>query len=179
VKRKRSTACTKVTKQDGTKHPVICCVHFAQTRSTSLRCYQSSCQLWEIFSHYTWKVNEHYQWDRLVLLSTAIKHVLLILLSFNRTGRVRATVKLLERELSTSLLLITALPWPLTAQQWTPLIVWFRECHISMSVCRESARLKKSSSDWLKSREVGYSIWVKRCNFCQILQRHCLDEVGK
>ena len=54
---------------------------------------------------------------------------------------------------------------PLNSQQWTSLIVRFRQPHIRTSITHESTILKKSSSDWLKSREVVYSIWVKRCVF--------------
>ena len=42
----------------------------------------------------------------------------------------------------------------------------FTDSHISMSTSCKSTRLKKSTSDWLKSREVGNSIRVKRCDFC-------------
>jgi len=73
------------------------------------------------------------------------------------------TVKLQESELSASLLLIMAIN--LTAQQWSLMIMRSRDSHISMSISCESTRLKKSSSDWLKSREVGYSIRVKICDF--------------
>ena len=53
-----------------------------------------------------------------------------------------------------------------------------------MSIYCKSARLKKSSSDWLKSCEIGYSIRVKRCDFCvflfqKVVQRHYLGEVRK
>jgi len=46
------------------------------------------------------------------------------------------------------------------------------------------SELKKSSSDWLKSLEVGYSIRVKRCDFYvflfhKVVLRHYLGEVGK
>jgi len=73
------------------------------------------------------------------------------------------TIKLLGRELLTSLLLIMA--FSLTAIPWSLLIVRFRDSHRSMSIRCESTSLKKSSSDWLKSREVGCSIRVKRCDF--------------
>ena len=53
----------------------------------------------------------------------------------------------------------------LTAQQWSLLITRFRHSHISMSISCKSARLKKSSSIWLKSHEVGNCIRVKRCGF--------------
>ena len=62
------------------------------------------------------------------------------------------TVKLQDSKLSTSFLLITA--FDLTAQQWSPLIMRVRDPHISMSISCESIRLKKSSSDWLKSRSI-------------------------
>jgi len=60
----------------------------------------------------------------------------------------------------------------------------FRDAHISMSISCKSKKLKKSSSDWLKSREVGYSIRVKRCDFCvflfhKVVQRYYADEEGK
>jgi len=54
---------------------------------------------------------------------------------------------------------------PLNSQQWTSLIVRFRQPHIRTSITHESTILKQSSSDWLKSREVVNSIWVKRCFF--------------
>ena len=92
------------------------------------------------------------------------------------------TVKLQKSELSASLLLIMA--FNLMTQQWSLLIMRFRDAHISMNISCKLSRWKKSSSDWLKSHEVGYSIRVKRCNFCIFLfhkgvQRHYLDEVGK
>jgi len=48
----------------------------------------------------------------------------------------------------------------------------FRDSHISISI---------GCSDRLKSHEVGY---VKRCDlrvflFNKVMQRHCLDEMGK
>jgi len=61
------------------------------------------------------------------------------------------TVKLQGRELSTSLLLIMA--FNLTAEQWN---YWlrFRDSHISKSISCKPTRLKKSSSDWLKWKDV-------------------------
>ena len=64
------------------------------------------------------------------------------------------------------------------------LIKRFRDSHISMGISCNSTRLNKSSSDWLKSREVGNSIIVKKCDFCvllfhKVVQRHYLCEVGK
>jgi len=69
------------------------------------------------------------------------------------------TVKLQARELPTSFLLIMA--FNLTAQQWSLLIMRFRDSHISMGLSCKSTRLKKSSSDWLKSYELGYSIRIR------------------
>jgi len=93
---------------------------------------------------------------------TAIKHVTDDKFCFQQDSILAHhacnTVKLQESELSTSFLLITA--FILTAQRWSPLIMRFRDSHISMSISCKSTRLKKSSSDWLKSREVGYSIRV-------------------
>jgi len=53
-----------------------------------------------------------------------------------------------------------------------------------MSTSCKSTRLKKSSSEWLKCHKVGYSIRVKRFDFCvflfhKVVQRHYLDEVWK
>jgi len=81
------------------------------------------------------------------------------------------TVKRQRSELSTSLLLIVA--FNLTAQQWSPLVMRFRDSHINVSIKCKSARLKKSSSGWLKSHEVGYSIRVKMWSLCffSVLQR--------
>ena len=45
------------------------------------------------------------------------------------------------------------------------LIMRFRDSHNSMSISCKSTRSKKSSSDWLKSQEVAYSIGVKRRYF--------------
>jgi len=45
------------------------------------------------------------------------------------------------------------------------LIMRFRDSHNSMSISCKSTRSKKSSSDWLKSQEVAYSIGVKRSYF--------------
>ena len=92
------------------------------------------------------------------------------------------TVKWQRSELSTSLLLIVA--FNLTAQQWSPLVMRFRDSHINMSIKCKSARLKKSSSDWLKSHEVGYSIRVKMWSLCfflfhNVVQRHYLGEIWK
>ena len=41
------------------------------------------------------------------------------------------------------------------------MITRFRESYSSVSMSRESKRLKKSSSDWLNSGNAVYSIWVK------------------
>ena len=48
-----------------------------------------------------------------------------------------------------------------------------------MSISCKSTRLMKANSDWLKSREVGYSIRVKRHGvrvflFHNVVQRHYL-----
>ena len=77
---------------------------------------------------------------------------LMVIFVFSRTAHwhiMHATVKLQESELSTSLLLIMA--FSSTAQQWSLLIMRFRDSHISMSISCKSAKLKKSTSDWLKS----------------------------
>jgi len=74
------------------------------------------------------------------------------------------TVKLQGSELSTSFLLIMA--FNLTAQQWSSLVMRFRDSLISTSISCKSTRLKKSSSDWLKCRVIEYSIREKRCDFC-------------
>jgi len=71
----------------------------------------------------------------------------------------------------------------LTAQQWSLLIMRFRDSLISMSINCKSTRLKKSNSDWLKSHEVAYSIKVKKIQFLRFLfhkvvQRHYLGELG-
>ena len=73
------------------------------------------------------------------------------------------TLKLQGSELSTSLLFVMA--FNLTAQQWSLLIIRCRDSYISLSRSYESTRLKKSNSDWLKFREAGYTIRVKRRDF--------------
>jgi len=41
--------------------------------------------------------------------------------------------------------------WDTTAQSWTPLITRFIESYSSLAMTRESKKVEKSSSDWLKS----------------------------
>ena len=74
------------------------------------------------------------------------------------------TVKLQESELSTSLLLIIA--FSLTAHPWSLLIMRFKDSHSSRSISCKSTRLNKSSSEWLKSHEVGYSTLEWKTRFC-------------
>ena len=54
---------------------------------------------------------------------------------------------------------------PSTAWRCTQLIIRSRELYITMNICWASTRLKKSSSDWLKSCNVEHSIAGKRCVF--------------
>ena len=59
-----------------------------------------------------------------------------------------------------------------------------RRSYRSMNTSYESVRLKKLSSDWMKSSKIEYSIWVKRCCICapllcKVVQKHWSDEVGK
>ena len=82
--------------------------------------------------------------------------------------------KLQGHELSTTLLLIMA--FNLTARQWSPLIMRYRDSHISMSVSCKSTRLNKSSGDRLKSCEVRYNIGVRRCNFCVSVHKVVLNQ---
>jgi len=84
------------------------------------------------------------------------------------------TVKLQGHELSTTLLLIMA--FNLTARQWSPLIMKYRDSHFSMSVSCKSTRLNKSSGDRLKSCEVRYNIGVRRCNFCVSVHKVVLNQ---
>ena len=58
------------------------------------------------------------------------------------------------------------------------------DSHISMSISCDSTILKKSSSDWLKSPEVGYSIKVNNAIFVffwfhEVVQGHYLGEAEK
>ena len=171
----------------GQKYPAV---WYAHSRcSPCLPWYRAPCQLKEFF-RLVLKVNGHYQWD--ILLHYVNKCWLLSntsqMTNFFSAGQHTSTScmqhsKLQESEFSTSLLLIMV--FNLKAQQWRLLIMIFRDSHISMSISyNKSTRLKKSSSDWLKSHEVGYSIRLKRCDFCvflfhKIVQRHYLGEVGK
>jgi len=122
----------------------------------------------------TSKVIGHYQWDFFTTLFqqilTVIKHVADDNFVFSRTVHrhiMHATHSNCRRansqfQFSSVLLIIT---FSLKAQQWSPLNIRFRDSHISTSISCQSTRLKKSSSDWLKSREVEYSIRVKNAIF--------------
>jgi len=131
----------------------------------------------------TLKVNGYYQWD--ILLYTVLSN-----LNCYKTSRWRQfcfqqdnalahhacnPVKVQGREILSSLLLIMA--FSLTAQQWSPLIMRFRDSYIRTSRSCKLTRFKSISSDWLKFREVGYRISLKRCDLCvflfhKVVQRH-------
>jgi len=59
--------------------------------------------------------------------------------------------------------LVKLRPGPQTTQSWTPLNIRFTESYYSsVNMICESSRLKKSSSDWLKSgNTVIQHVWVK------------------
>ena len=88
-------------------------------------------------------------------------------------------IKLLGRELLTSLLLIMA--FSLTAIPWSLLIMRFRDSHISISIRCESTSLKKSSSDWLKSREVWWDAALewKDAILCFSVSRGSEDPISR
>jgi len=118
----------------------------------------------------TLKVNGHYQWDILLcylnkcqLLSNTSLMTILFSAGQHTGTACMQHIQTAGSELSTSLLLI--MTFRLTAQQWSQLIMRFRDSHISMSISCESTRLNKSTSDWLKSHVVEYSIRMKRCDF--------------
>ena len=139
-------------------------------RSPCLPWHRAPCLLWQSFSANVESqrtLSVRYFTMLSQQMSTAIKHVADDKFCVQRDSILAHhacnTVKLQESELSTSLLLI--MTFRLTAQQWSPLIMWFRDSHISMSISCESTRLNKSTSDWLKSHVVEYSIRMKRCDF--------------
>ena len=71
------------------------------------------------------------------------------------------------------------------AKKPTDYTIWvFAHYQVSYSISCKSTRLKKSSSDWLKSYELGYSIEWKDAILCfflfrKVVQRHYLGQVGK
>jgi len=173
----------------GTKHPAMWYAH--SRRSPCLPWYRAP--LWQSFSadgesHRTLSVRFFTTLFQQIL--TVIKHVADDNFVFSRTvhGHIMHAMHWNCRransqfQFSSVLLIIT---FSLKAQQWSPLNMRFRDSYISTSISCESTRLKKSSSDWLKSREVEYSIRVKNAIFVffflfhKVVQRQHLGEVRK
>jgi len=153
----------------GTKHPAIWYAH--SRRSPCLPWYRAPCQLWELFSaniESQGTLSLRYFTTLSQQMLTAIKHAADDQFCFQQDSTLAYhacnTVKLQESELSTSLLLIIA--FSLTAHPWSLLIMRFKDSHSSRSISCKSTRLNKSSSEWLKSHEVGYSTLEWKTRFC-------------
>ena len=127
-------------------------------------CVKGGCSL----SSLKWKVNGQYWWG--IFLSQqmlpVIKHVVDDNITcLSATQRMHAPVNgaynTVQQLLCKTLNFISPELWPQQAQ----LITWFRESIAANMSCK-STKLKKSSSDWLKSEKalIQY-IWVKICDF--------------
>jgi len=111
-----------------------------------------------------WHRNMESQWTLSMRYFTTINHVADNNFVFQQhialVHYARNTVKLLERELSTSLFTSINYGPPLSISGANSTDIIFRDSLIGISISHRSTRLKKSSSDWL-----NLVIQVKRCNF--------------
>ena len=146
----------------------LICTQSAFTMSTR---HWAPCQLWDSF----WlalKFSEHNQWNILLQylnkMLTSIKHVVDEILTFNRT--VHCCILCVTQPNFSSF----------NYGLYDPP---FSNIAMNPTVCK-STRLKTSESYWLKSCDIGYIIWMIKCDFCvfpfcQVVQSCCLGEVGK
>jgi len=119
----------------GTKHPAIWYAH--SLRSPCLPWYRAPCQLWEFSAnvesqhtlpvrHFTTLSQQMFNYDQTLLITNLFL-----------AGQCTGTSCMQQsncRGANSRLLLLVIMAFNLTAQQWSPLIMRFRDSHISMSI---------------------------------------------